>query len=152
MVSSIVAWLHLLAAVMLIGGLLFIQCVLRPAVASETDKASHMMRLVGRRFRIVAWISITGLILTGAYRLLQESGSGRLETSWGAVLMVKLFLFAIAVGLLLIHDFIMDPFTVPSGLTEPLPASRLQQCDRVQKAALVAMLGVLLVAAYLGTV
>ena len=146
MPDYLIAWLHLLAAVTLIGGLVFSQFVLAPVCKdSPADPAMQRVRhRSGRRFRTLAWASLIVLILTGAYQILQESGSARIETIWGVVLMFKLFLFAVAFGLLLIHDFIIDPHGPASPASQP-PA----RADLLQKAALLTTLVILLMASYL---
>ena len=153
MPDYLITWIHLAAAIALIGGLIFSQFVLAPAARdTATDSRSReVVRLAGRRFRTVAWVSLIILILTGAYQMLNESGSARIETAWGVVLMLKLFLFAIAFGLLLIHDFIIDPYapssqdTPPSASSPTVPA----RADILQKAVIVLTLAILLVASYL---
>ncbi len=153
MPDYLITWIHLAAAIALIGGLMFSQFVLTP-VARNTppdSKAREVVRLSGRRFRTIAWVSLILLILTGAYQMLNESGATRIETTWGVVLMLKLFLFIIAFGLLLIHDFIIDPYA-PSSQDASPPASSptiSARADTLQKAVIVMTLAVLLVASYL---
>ena len=148
-----ITWIHLVAAVGLIGGLMFSQLVLRPAVrnAAADPTAQEVVRLSGQRFRTITWASLITLILTGSYLLLNESGSARIETAWGVVLMLKLFLFVIAFGLILIHDFIMDPYAPASEASLNVPSSvpAFSRADIVQKSILVLTLAVLLVASYL---
>ena len=147
MPDYLLTWIHLAAAIVLIGGLIFSQFVLTPAARNTAadSKSREIVRLAGRRFRTIAWVSLIILILTGAYQMLNESGSARIETAWGVVLMLKLFLFAIAFGLLLIHDFIIDPYTPPPASSPTGPA----RADTLQKAVIVMTLAVLLVASYL---
>jgi len=156
MPDYLITWIHLAAAIALIGGLIYSQFVLAPAARdTATDSRSReVVRLAGRRFRTVAWVSLIILILTGAYQMLNESGSARIETAWGVVLMLKLFLFAIAFGLLLIHDFIIDPYALPSKDASPASASPTvsARADTLQKAVIVMTLAVLLVAAYLAKI
>lgn len=153
MPDYLITWIHLIAVVTLMGGLIFSQFVLTPAVrnAASDPKAQDVIRLSGQRVRTLAWVSVITLILTGAYLLLNESGSARIETAWGVVLMLKLFLFVIAFGLLLIHDFIMDPYTPVSKPSLNVPASvpGSSRADTLQKAVLVLTLAILLVASYL---
>ena len=156
MPDYLITWMHLAAAIALIGGLMFSQFVLAPAArdASSDSRSRDVVRLAGRRFRTIAWVSLIILILTGAYQMLNESGSARIETVWGVVLMLKLFLFAIAFGLLLIHDFIIDPYAPSSQDTAP-PASSPTvptRADTLQKAVIAMTLAVLLVAAYLAKI
>ncbi len=148
MPDYLITWLHLVAAIALIGGLIFSRLVLTPVCKhSPPDSAVQRLRhRLGRRFRTIAWSSLIVLILTGAYQILLESGSARIETAWGVMLMLKLFLFAIAFGLILIHDFIMDPHGSASGTTPP------GRADALQTTILITTLAILLVAAYLATV
>ena len=46
--------------------------------------------------------------LTGAYQMLNESGSARIETMWGVALMLKLFLFVIVMtmAILLVASYL----------------------------------------------
>ena len=105
-------WLHLVAAITLVGGLVFLQFVVKPALRGKNQDGQHpdVLRRIGHRFRTVAWVSLITLIVTGSNQMLNESGSARIETEWGVILMLKLLVFAIAFGLLLIHDFILDPY------------------------------------------
>jgi putative copper export protein len=154
MPDYLITWIHLIAAVILIGGLVFTQLVLNPAAQLESSdqKTKEVARLAGQRFRTIAWVCLITLILTGAYQMLNESGSVRIETNWGVVLMVKLFLFAIAFGLMLIHDFIIDPHAPPSkNIAKPSSLPSSFRADNLQKAIIFMTLAVLLVSSYLAT-
>ncbi len=154
MPDYLITWIHLAAAIALIGGLIYSQFVLAPSVrnAASDSKAREVVRSAGRRFRTIAWVSLIILILTGAYQMLNESGSARIETTWGVVLMLKLFLFVIAFGLLLIHDFIIDPYTPSSKHASPASPTVPARADTLQKAVIAITLAVLLVAAYLAKI
>ncbi|MYC26620.1 MAG: hypothetical protein F4X63_01300 [Nitrospira sp. SB0662_bin_26] len=156
MPDYLITWIHLAAAITLIGGLIYSQFVLAPAARdTATDSRSwEVVRLAGRRFRTISWVSLIILILTGAYQMLNESGAARIETTWGVVLMLKLLLFVIAFGLLLIHDFIIDPYALPSKDTSPASASPTvsARADTLQKAVIAMTLAVLLVASYLSQI
>src|SRR3990167_7711226 len=116
-------WIHLLAVVAWTGGLLFLALVLRPILRAlpGASQPAETLRRAGRRFRTVAWVSLIALILTGAGNILNEGGSARIATAWGAVLMLKLLLVAVAVGLTLVHDFILDPYRAPSPRSPAAP-------------------------------
>ncbi len=155
MPDYLITWIHLIAAVALMGGLIFSQFVLTPVARNTpTDpKSQEVVRLAGRRFRTIAWVCLITLILTGSYQMLNEGGSARIETTWGVVLMLKIFLFVIAFGLILIHDFIIDPYA-PSLKKTPNPSSPApsSRADNLQKAIILMTLAVLLVASYLTTI
>ena len=146
-------WIHLIAVVTWIGGLLFIPLVLRPALQglpADSQKA-EILRRVGLRFRTIGWVSLITLILTGAFNMLHEGGSARIESMWGAVLMLKLFVVAVAVGLTLVHDFILDPYAPSPGRAPGAPAipTSTRSVAWVEHAILALSLCILLIAAYL---
>ena len=153
MPDYLITWIHLVAATTLMGGLIYSQFVLNPSAHQDPSnpKAKEVIRLAGRRFRTIAWVCLITLILTGAYQMLNESGSARIETVWGVILMLKLFLFVIAFGLILIHDFIIDPYAPPKSQnpSSQVPSSR---ADNLQKAIILMTLAILLVASYLTTI
>ena len=150
-------WLHLVAAITLVGGLVFLQFVVKPALQGKNQDGQQpeVLRRIGRRFRTVAWMSLITLILTGSNQMLNESGSARIETEWGVILMLKLLVFAIAFGLLLIHDFILDPYAPvqQSAKTrseqEHLPFSK--KVTLLHNTIIALTLTVLFIAAYLTT-
>lgn len=145
-------WVHLVAIIMWIGGQLFIPFVLRPALRDVASAPStEILRRVGRTFRTMTWASIIALIVTGAANILDEGGSDRIASEWGAWLMLKLVLVAATVGLTLVHDFILDPYGPVSGQAQAT-ASVLSSGSRVvwvEHAILILSLSILLVAAYL---
>lgn len=156
MPAYVVTWIHLLAAITFIGGWMFVQFVVRPSLTEGKGKlpsmeAVEMVKKVGQRFKTVGWVSLMALVFTGASQLLDESGSARIETSWGLIMMLKLFVFAIVVGLIFVHDLILDPYGVPTkgqrGETQPLMFSG--KVGWVQRTILGLSLVVLFIAAYL---
>lgn len=155
MPTYFITWLHLLAVVTLIGGLVFLHLILIPTLKELTPESqkAEVLRRVGQRFRTLTWVSLIALILTGSYSILNESGSARIETVWGVILMLKLLLFAITFGLILVHDFIMDPYAFPSQsihhTEEVRPPSHV---GLVQKTVLTMMLLILLIASYLSAI
>jgi putative copper export protein len=151
----VVIWLHLIAAAALIGGLIFFILILKPGMEGKNADFENkdFLQKMGRRFRTVTWICLITLILTGSYNMLYEGGSARIETTWGVILMLKLFLFAITFGLILIHDFVLDPFGSPSRSSNN-PSSQSHSARRatyLQQTILLLSLAILLIAAYLTT-
>lgn len=156
MPAYVVTWIHLLAAITFIGGWMFVQLVVRPSLTegkakSPSMEAIEMVKKVGQRFKTVGWVSLMVLIFTGASQLLDESGSARIETSWGLIMMLKLFVFAIVGGLIFVHDLILDPYGVPAkGKKEE--AQLLMFSGKViwvQRTILCLSLAVLFIAVYL---
>ena len=156
MPAYVVTWIHLLAAITFLGGWMFLQVVLRPSLTEGKAKppskeALEMVKKMGQRFKMVGWVSLMALVFTGASQLLDESGSARIETSWGLIMMLKLFVFAIVGGLIFVHDLILDPYGVPAKgkkeEAEPLMFSG--KVVWVQRTILALSLVVLFIAAYL---
>jgi uncharacterized membrane protein len=158
MPAYVVTWIHLLAAIAFIGGWIFMQLVVRPSLTENKTKARstetiELVKTVGKRFKMVGWVSLMVLVFTGASQLLDESGSARIETSWGLIMMLKLFLFAIVGGLIFVHDLIIDPYGVHAkGRSEERQSLMLSgKVIWVQRTILVLSLAVLLIAAYLSS-
>lgn len=104
-------WLHLMAAIAWIGGMLFLSIVLVPVFKSEpfAPRKAPLIRTTGRRFRAVVWGSIAVLLITGPL-LLHERGIRVTDPSgWPRVLAIKLGLVIILLLLTLAHDFILGP-------------------------------------------
>jgi uncharacterized membrane protein len=156
MPAYVVTWIHLLAAITFIGGWMFVQFVVRPSLTEGKAKppsmeAMEMAKKVGQRFKTVGWVSLMALVFTGASQLLDESGSARIETNWGLIMMLKLFVFAIVGGLIFVHDLILDPYGVlPKGKMEnSQPLMFSGKVVWVQRTILGLSLAVLFIAAYL---
>ena len=159
MPAYVVTWIHLLAAITFIGGWMFVQLVVRPSLTEgkarvPSMEALEMVKKVGQRFKMVGWVSLMALVFTGASQLLDESGSARIETSWGLIMMLKLFVFAIVGGLIFVHDLILDPYGVSakSKKTETEPLLFSGKVVWVQRAILSLSLAVLFIAAYLTSI
>lgn len=159
MPGYVVTWIHLVAAITFIGGWMFVQFALRPVLKEGKTKwpspdALEMVKKVGNRFRTIGWVSLVVLVLTGSSQLLDESGSARIESGWGLIMMLKLFVFAIVGGLVFVHDLILDPYGGP-GNKKGEHSSALFLSEKViwvQRVILLLSLGILFVAAYLNTV
>ncbi|HEU4437873.1 MAG TPA: DUF4149 domain-containing protein, partial [Methylomirabilota bacterium] len=64
--SLLVRWLHVLAAITWIGGMLFIALVLVPITRRLEDPAlrTRLVHEIGLRFRAVGWIALGVLLAT----------------------------------------------------------------------------------------
>jgi putative copper export protein len=130
-----IMWLHLVAAITWIGGMLFLWLVLRPVLSGV--EGQETLRRVEERFKTVRWIGLLTLLATGIYNLIHEGGSARLESSWGGILMIKLFLVAVVMGLSGVNDFLGS-------------ASEGRQKDLINGLILALALLIVLIAIYLG--
>jgi uncharacterized membrane protein len=158
MPAYVVTWIHLLAAISFIGGWIFVHLVVRPSLTEGKTKppsmeALEMVKKVGQRFKMVGWVGLMALVFTGASQLLDESGSARIETSWGLIMMLKLFVFAIVGGLIFVHDLILDPYGVPAKgkKEEAAPLMLSGKVIWVQRTILGLSLAVLFIAVYLSS-
>jgi copper resistance protein D len=105
-VSLTLRWLHVVAALLWIGGMLFVALVLVPVVRRLEDEAlrRRMMRDVGRRFRTVGWIALGVLILTGLGMLWSHP-----SLLHAPRFQAKMALVLAALVLTVAHDFVLGP-------------------------------------------
>jgi uncharacterized membrane protein len=103
-------WLHIVAAVIWIGGMLFLSLVAVPVLRQVEPPLLRMnlFRAMARRFRGLVWICIAILVLTGIGNVLFY-GNTFPGSAYMTVLQIKLVLVAILVGLGLLHDFVIGP-------------------------------------------
>jgi len=110
--------IHILAAMLWLGGMLFFAVVGAPVVRRlESDELRReLFRALGEQFRIVGWICIGVLVATGTANLLLRGitfgilGSGSFWSSgYGRTLAVKLVLVAAMIGISVVHDFFQGP-------------------------------------------
>lgn len=110
--------IHIIAATVWVGSLIFMSLILVPALRSMKDPAlmSRMIQGVGRRYKWIGWISLIVLLITGYLNLhfrgitmTMMSMSTFWDSSFGKTLAAKLILFAIIILLSLVHDFIAGP-------------------------------------------
>ncbi len=110
-------YVHLLSAVVWVGGMLFLALVAVPVLRGLPDRPrAELVARMGERFRPVAWTCIALLVLTGvvnlAYRGVtwESVVTGQLwESPFGRVLAWKLGFVAAAVLLSALHDFYLGP-------------------------------------------
>ena len=67
MIFKVSLFLHVLAAIFWIGGMLFLSLVVAPFLKSLDDpaKKSEIYQVVGKRYRFLGWVAIVILLLTG---------------------------------------------------------------------------------------
>jgi uncharacterized membrane protein len=150
--STFLIWIHLVAAITWIGGMLFHRLVLNPALARLSAPAKGPELLPGiltrieSRYKTLRWLSLATLLGTGIVLLIHEGGSARLESTWGAWLMLKLFFVLMVIGLTAILDVGMAPVRHPGGTSiEPPGRSAAFLADTILALGLV----IVFIAAYL---
>lgn len=106
-----IAFLHLLAAVVWVGGTLLL-AVVGPAVRrSGSPGAREMLRIAGRRFLLTSWVAVGVLLATGVLFLGRD---GVLADPGGALaarpaLTIKVLVVAAMVAVKVMHDFVVGP-------------------------------------------
>lgn len=121
-------WLHILAAMVWIGGAAFIALVLVPALKDPALSAQALayLRAAAYRFRRVGWISLSLLVATGISNLalrgipLQAWLDGSLFSGrFGHILAAKLGLVAVILLVGAYHDFVLGPRAAAIILADP---------------------------------
>lgn len=120
-------WLHILAATVWVGGMLFLVLVVVPWLRSGARAdAGALLSQTGRRFRTVGWASFAILLTTGLFNLwvrgVRPSDFVRpewLESSFGRTVLFKLFAFAGVLALSAIHDFVVGPQATAAMAADP---------------------------------
>lgn len=111
-------WIHVMAAIFWIGGMLFLTLVIAPFLKGIEDpqERSRIYHVVGRRFRLWGWIAIGLLLLTGPLNLylmglpLEGLLSGNLYRGpYGKTLITKLAFVVLIVITSFLHDFVFGP-------------------------------------------
>lgn len=160
--QALTVWIHLLAAVVWIGGMTFLVLVLMPVVRRPElrDSRPELVRLTGARFRWIGWGCLAVLVATGLLRLSQLGfgiqdflDGSAFRGRFGLVLAHKLALVATILLLSAAHDFWLGPRA--SGLARSRPdspeAARARRLAawigraNLALALLVTLLGVLLI-------
>ncbi|MCB1152859.1 CopD family protein [bacterium] len=122
-------WLHIIAACVLIGGMIFLVSILVPLLIRDPDLQplrAPVMHKIGVRFRNEAWAILFILITTGFANLLFRGIGARTmasmefwSTSFGRVLAIKLVLVGIILVMRATHDFLIGPRATHLGQTDP---------------------------------
>jgi putative copper resistance protein D len=110
--DAVVHWLHLMAAILWVGGTLATSLVIHPVLRAELSDSARMAvyREIGKRFTKVQWWSWGILAATGAVKLWGIRGTPEIFFGpFGHVLAVKLALVAGMVALSLIHALVWGP-------------------------------------------
>jgi len=119
--DAAVHWLHLMAAILWIGGTLAVSLVIHPVLRAELPDDARMAvyREIGRRFAKVQWWTWGVLAATGGWKLWSIRGTPQVFLGpFGKILSVKLALVAGMAALSLIHALVWGP-ALASGAGAP---------------------------------
>jgi putative copper resistance protein D len=143
---QVIAFLHLTAAAVWVGGLLVLALVVVPvARALPAPQRVRLVEAVGRRFLPVAWTALAVLVVTGIVALIYRGVTwealltGRLWTSaFGRILAVKVVLVAATLVLGAFHDFRLGPassrLAAREGADSPAAARLRRQASWLARA------------------
>jgi len=149
-------FLHIFAAIVWLGGMLFLVIVIMPALRGSgfRDARSALVAAVGKAFRPVGWACLIVLVITGFLNLHFRGMSAMLTESsfWrgslGQVLAVKLVVVALLLALSAAHDFWVGPRAVRAAKQQPGSADHVRWRQRAawmgRLTALLALLAVFL--------
>lgn len=121
-------WLHIMAAMIWLGGMIFLAMVVVPTTreAAFRNVAGRLIHRTGLRFRWIGWLCLGLLLLTGAVNLgfrgyaWTDVWSGRLwQGPFGQALGIKLLLVAIIILLSAFHDFVVGPEATAMWRADP---------------------------------
>jgi uncharacterized membrane protein len=138
----ILRMIHLLAAVVWVGSMIFFSLVVMPALRQglPPPQRQELIRVLGRRYRIVGWVSIgvllaTGLLMAWRHGVVWSSGFGQL-------LSFKLVLVGVMLALTALHDLSIGPRA--ARLNVPLTGGQRQAIVWLARANILVVLGILL--------
>ncbi len=132
-------WVHILAAMVWIGGMFFLVLVVVPWLrAGGRVEAGAFLRETGARFRNVAWACFAVLLVTGAANLWARGvrSDDVLDPAWaaspfGRAVLLKVLVFSLALGVSGIHDFVLGPRATAAIQRAP----RSPEADRLRRQA-----------------
>ncbi|MBL7892893.1 MAG: CopD family protein [Bacteroidia bacterium] len=101
-------FIHIIAAAIWIGGMIFFAIVLLPAIKNHPEKAI-LIHTIGLKYRLLGWPVLSLLLITGLYnmylRQVELSWIGLTDSNSGRLILYKLLIFLITVVISAIHDF-----------------------------------------------
>ena len=108
MADGIINFFHLLATVVWIGGMFYMDLILMPSIAKiDPGESGRLMGIIAKKFTITAWSAIIVAIITG---ILKTPSDMYFDTSdeYGIYLFIKhvAFIGAIIVGLVITLVFV----------------------------------------------
>lgn len=147
MFSILIVWIHMLAAMFWIGGMLFFSLVLISSLRGlPPPQRTDLMSRIGQRYRRAGWISLAVLLVTGLLRLYRLGFVPLAADGW---IWAKLALVLVIVGLTLLHDLILGPRSIQRSRSTERPHPLQRTVRWIARLNLVIGLFVVLAAIYL---
>ena len=113
-------WLHVGSVVLMIGGFFFLRVVLLPAAKVLPDpRKTEMIEAVFRRFRVIVWIALLAILVSGVYNFVAFLISTNNQTVTAPNLASDYSLYILVLGVKFLIVFLI--FTLGILLTFPYP-------------------------------
>jgi putative copper resistance protein D len=151
----ILVTIHVLAALLWLGGMLFLGVVGAPVLRAIEPPAlrQRLFSELGRRFRTVGWVAVSTLVATGtlmlnARGLLHWSVLGSAafwHTAFGTTLALKLTAVTTMIVVSAVHDFLHGPAAGRAAPGSPAAIAMRRRAALLARAN--ALVGILLVLA-----
>lgn len=115
-------FLHILAAMLWVGGNLFMVVVLVPAIKNHPDKA-QLFKSTGMKFRTAGYIALAVLFITGIfnmyYRGVDFTWNSLTQHAIGEIGLYKIVLFLVIVFFSGLHDYLSGKKAVEKWIENP---------------------------------
>ena len=113
-------FLHILSAIVWIGGMLFLAMVIVPTTRDlPLAERAALFGALGRRFRTVGWVCIAVLLVTGTINSVYRGVTWETvftaalwSSPFGTTLALKLGVVALMLAMSVYHDFVIGPRSV----------------------------------------
>ena len=110
-------WLHILAAITWIGGMMFLVLVVVPWLRGrDRARGAAFLRETGVRFSRIGWVCFAVLVVTGVFNLwMRGVRPGHfvdrewLASPFGTAVLLKLAFFVVVLVVSGVHDFVVGP-------------------------------------------
>ena len=112
LIDAVVQWLHVMSAIIWVGGTIFASLVLQPILAKNLPPQQRMplYHLMGNRFKVIQTVCLLTLIATGSFKLWPFRHQPEAFASfYGHVLEIKLTLVALVTLLTYLHSYVWGP-------------------------------------------
>ena len=150
---------HVVASMVWVGGVLFFALVGAPVLRTVEPPATRaaLFDAMGRRFRLVGWVAVAVLVVTGLLLVEMRGWMSRdvllhpdfWRTAAGSALAWKLVLVTIMIALTAAHDLALDPARVRATEGRPGAEASRRRAILMARFGAVAAIAVVAVAARL---
>jgi copper resistance protein D len=155
LLRALILWLHLLAAIIWIGGLVFQVLVVFPTLArvTPTGAGARLALSLEARFRRLVWPAVGMVLFTGLVNLMNVwyatvVTAGSISPTFIPVLTLKLFLVLGMLALQAVQQLLVQPRRVaalcalPAGVRDiPLPLRKWQRLALLLYSAMLGLAG-----------